>query len=57
VREQAVDRIGDRRIRRATGDVARAEHEVVDEELRSAVEQLGKRPLAVIRVEAVLLLH
>jgi hypothetical protein len=30
---------------------------VVDEQLRSPVEQLGERLLTVVRVEAVLLLH
>src|SRR5262245_30393340 len=33
VRQHAVDGIGDRRIHRATGLVARAEHKVVDEQL------------------------
>jgi hypothetical protein len=41
VREHAVDRIGDRRIDWAASLVARAEHEVVDEQLGPPVEQLG----------------
>jgi hypothetical protein len=56
VREHTVHGVGDRRIDRATGLIARAEHEVVDEQLRSPVEQLDERLLAVVRVEAVLLL-
>jgi hypothetical protein len=57
VREQAVDAVGHRRAGRAAGLVARAEHEVVDEQLGSPVEQLGERLLTVVGVEAVLLLH
>src|SRR5919204_229567 len=57
VREQPVDAVGHRRAGRATGLVARAEHEVVDEQLGSSLEQLDQRLLAVVRVEAVLLLH
>src|ERR671930_41358 len=57
VREQAVDAVGHRRAGRATGLVAWAEHEVVDEQLGSPVEQLDERLLTVVRVEAVLLLH
>jgi hypothetical protein len=37
--------------------VAGAKHEVVDEQLAAAVEQLIERLLAVVRVEAVFLLH
>src|SRR2546423_14633368 len=33
------------------------EHDVVGEELRAAVEELGERPLPVLGVELVLLLH
>jgi hypothetical protein len=36
--------------------VARAEHEVVDHEMRAAVEQLRQRACAVVGVELVLLL-
>ena len=57
VRDDAVDRVGDRRVDRATGLVARAEHEVVDEQLGPPVEQLGERLLPVVRLEAVVLLH
>src|ERR671936_2487277 len=57
VREQAVDAVGHRRAGRATGLVARAEHEVVDEQLGSCIEELDQRLLAVVRVEAILLLH
>src|SRR6266536_5475789 len=57
VREQAVDAVGHRRTGRAAGLVAGAEHEVVDEQLRAPVEELAKWLLAVVRVEAVLLLH
>src|ERR671936_482921 len=57
VREQAVDAVGHRRTGWAAGLVARAEHEVVDEQLGSCIEELDQRLLAVVRVEAVLLLH
>src|SRR6266511_1433495 len=57
VREDAVDGVGYRRTCRATGVVARSEHEVVDEQLGSPVEQLDERLLAVVRVDAVFLLH
>ena len=56
VREQTVDGVGDRRVHRAAGRVARAEHEVVDEQLGSPVEQLDQRLLTVVGVESVLLL-
>ena len=56
VGEEPVDRVGDRRVHRVAGLVARPEHEVVDEELRATVEQLVQRPLAVLGVEAVVLL-
>jgi hypothetical protein len=55
--EHPVDRVGDRGVDRATRLVAWAEHEVVDEQLGSAVEQLDERLLTVVGVEAVLLLH
>jgi hypothetical protein len=57
VRDDAVDAIGHRRTRRAAGLVGGTEHEVVDEQLGSPVEQLAERLLTVVRVEAVLLLH
>src|SRR5436853_7826592 len=37
--------------------VIRAEHDVVREELRAPIEELGERPLPVLGVELVLLLH
>src|SRR5262249_35024894 len=41
---------------RAPALVVRPEHEVVDEQLRAAVEQLGQRSRALLGLEAVLLL-
>ena len=46
----AVERVGDRRVDRATGLVARPEHEVVDEELGPPLEQLGERSIAFLGV-------
>jgi hypothetical protein len=57
VRDEAVDAVGHRRTGRAAGLVAGAEHEVVDEQLGSPVEQLDERLLTVVGVEAVVLLH
>jgi hypothetical protein len=57
VRDDPVDGVGDRRVDRATGLVAGAEHEVVDEQLGPPVEQLRERLLTVVRLEAVVLLH
>jgi hypothetical protein len=57
VGEDAVDRVGDRRVDRASGLIARTEHEVVDEQLGPSVEQLGERLLPVVRLEEVFLLH
>src|SRR3954447_2154156 len=56
MREEPVHAVGHRRADGAAGGVGRAEHEVVDEELRAAVEQVrqGLRPL--VGLEAVLLL-
>src|SRR5262245_64922898 len=56
MREHAVDGVGHRRVDRAARRVAWSEHEVVDEQLGSPVEQLRERLLAVVGVEAVLLL-
>ena len=56
MRERAVDGVGHRRAGRAAGLVARAEHEVIDEQLGAAVEQLRQRARAFVRLEAVLLL-
>src|SRR5262249_6239587 len=49
--------VGDRRADSASRRVGRAEHEVVDEQLRAAVEELGEGLLAVLSVERVVLLH
>jgi hypothetical protein len=56
MREETVDGVGDRRVHRAAGRVARAEHEVVYEQLGSPVEELGEPLLTVVRIKAVLLL-
>ena len=56
VRDEAIDAVRDRRVDRAAGLVARAEHEVVDDQLTSAIEKLGKRARAVVGVEPVVLL-
>src|SRR5713226_9342214 len=56
VRDEAVDAVRDRRVDRAAGLVARAEHEVVDEQLTAAIKELRKHARAVLGVEAVLLL-
>ena len=56
VRQHAVDGVGARRAGRATGLVARAEHEVVDEELGATFEELRERPRALVGLEPVLLL-
>jgi hypothetical protein len=52
VRHEAVEAIVDRAPRLA----ARSEHEVVDQELRAAVEELGQGPRPFVGVEQVLLL-
>ena len=57
VREGAVDGVGHRGARRATCLVAWAEHEVVDEQLSAAVEELRQRPRALVGLQAVLLLE
>jgi hypothetical protein len=56
MRKNAIDGIGARGAGRAARLIAGAEHEVIDEELRPAVEQLGQGPDAVVGLEAVLLL-
>src|SRR3954447_22442348 len=56
MREEAVDAVGHRRAGGAAGGVRRAEHEVVDEELRAAPEQVRQRLRPFIGIEAVLLL-
>src|SRR3954463_4152144 len=54
MRDEAVEAIGDRRARRAACGVIRAEHEMVDEELRAPSEQLWQRRAALLGIEAVL---
>jgi hypothetical protein len=51
-----VDAVGDRRAARARAFIPRAEHQVLDDELRAAAEELGERHGPVGRVEHVLLL-
>src|SRR6478736_518730 len=53
---EPVDTVGDRRAARARLLGARREHEVVDEQLRAPVEELGQRPAPTGRVERVVLL-
>src|SRR6185437_11743768 len=55
VRQEAVEAVGDRRVHRAPGGVARPEHEVVDQQLGTAAEEPGQRPGALVGVEPVLL--
>lgn len=54
MRERGLDGVGDRRVHGVAGLVARSEHEVVDEQLGSPVEQLGERLLAFLGIEPVL---
>src|SRR4029453_3496071 len=54
MREYSVDGVRDRRIHRVTRLVAGAEHEVVDEQLGSSVEQLTECLLSVVPFEGVL---
>src|SRR4029077_17933806 len=56
MRKNAVDGISARRAGRATGLIAGAEHEVIDEELRPAAEQLGQGLDTVVGLEVVILL-
>src|SRR5919201_3332366 len=57
MREHAVEAVRGRRAGGAAGGVVGSEHEVVDDELRAAVEQLRQRACAVLGVEAFLLLQ
>ena len=58
VRERAVELVSEVRAPRArTAFVVWPVHDVVGEQLRAAVKQLRQRPLAVLGVELVLLLH
>ena len=50
---QGVQGVGDGGVDRVAGLVAGAEHEVVDQQLGAAVEQLGQGPGSVVGVEAV----
>jgi hypothetical protein len=56
VHHDGVEVVGPERADATAGLVLRVEHEVVDEELAAAVEQLGQRLLAVGAVEHVFLL-
>src|SRR5262249_12481465 len=57
VREHPIEAVRGRRASRTSRRVVRPEHEVVDDELTTAVEQLRQRAFTVLRVEAVLLLE
>jgi hypothetical protein len=57
VREHAVEAVRGRRAGRTSRRVVRPEHEVVDDELRAAVEQFRQREFAVFGVESILLLE
>src|SRR3954449_1926064 len=57
MREHAVEAVRGRRAGWTAGRVAGSEHEVVDEELRAVVEQLGEGACAADGVEAVLVLE
>src|SRR5207244_939449 len=53
----AIEGVGPGRADRAAGRVVRAEHEVVDEQLRASVEELRQPLWTVLGLEGVLLLH
>src|SRR6516225_1534952 len=53
----AVEMVRQIRATRAAGLPARAQHEVIDDQLALAAEQLGKRLLALRRIENVVLFH
>jgi hypothetical protein len=55
VGQLGVQGVGDGGIDRVAGHIAGTEHEVVDQQLGAAVEQLGQGPGAVVGVEAVVL--
>src|SRR5262249_52795113 len=57
VPQHAVEAVRRRRAGHTTSLVVRADHEVVDDQLRPAVETLSERACAVFSVEAVLLLE
>ena len=56
VHMRAIEAVGDRRASRAAGGVLGPEHEVVDEQLRVACKEVGQRGVAVLGLEAVVLL-
>src|SRR5450755_964173 len=55
VDDGAVEAVRDRRAGRAPCRVLGAEHEVIDEQLRASLEEIGERRCALVGVEAVLL--
>jgi hypothetical protein len=55
VDESRVEVVGEARAARASSRIRRTEHQVVDEELRPPVEQLGERLLPLLGVERVLI--
>src|SRR5919199_518013 len=55
VDDEAVESVRDRRAGRAAGGVLGAEHEVVDEELGAAAEQVGEGRVPLVGLEAVVL--
>jgi hypothetical protein len=56
VRDHAIEMVGDERAVPAAFPPARAEHEVIDDELAAPVEELGERLPAAWRVESIRLL-
>jgi hypothetical protein len=54
--ESGIEVVCEARAPRAGGFVGRAEHQVVDEELRPPLEQLGERLVPFLGAEGVLLL-
>jgi len=54
---RAVEMVSKERAARAARFPARTQHEMVDDELVAAVEQVGERLLAARRVEYIILLH
>src|SRR5436305_5202170 len=52
---RAVEPVGNRRAGRASGGVIRAEHEMIDEQLRTPVEQLSERLVARTGLKAIVL--
>src|SRR5262249_33554304 len=52
---EPVEAVRDRRTGRTPGAVVRAEHEMVDEELRAAAEEIRQRGVAFVGLEPILL--